>query len=132
MMEQTRHPPFAVTRAAIDQITSVGGTVRIDVEEGGCCGQTWTFDRGEPSPSDELFGCPGAILAVSETALGLLRQARLDYGAALKPPRYRVLSAPGEGCPCRRSFGMPWPGRGQRDCRAATPMPWDLPPPEGP
>lgn len=124
--EQTRLPPFQITRAAIDQISSVGGTVRIDIEEGGCCGKAWVFSQRKPAPADHVFGCPGAVLAVSAAALALLAEARLDYGAALKPPRYRVLATPGERCPCRRSFGKAWPGRGQPDCRAATPMPWDI------
>lgn len=125
MDAETRQPPFPVTRAAIEEITALGGTVRVDVESGGCCGRTWVFSQGAPRDSDWVYGCPGAVLAVSAAALTLLAEARLDYGAALKPPRYRVLSAPGDRCPCNRSFGRPWPGRGQRDCRAATPMPWD-------
>lgn len=127
MSEQTRLPPFPVTRAAIDQISKVGGTVRIDVEDGGCCGRTWVFNQREPASSDQVFGCPGAVLAVSEAALATLSQSQLDYGSRLKPPRYRVLGTPGERCPCSRSFGHPWTGRGQPDCRAATPMPWDAP-----
>ena len=92
--------------------------VRIDIEEGGCCGSTWVFSQAEPASSDQVCGCPGALLAVSAAALALLAEARLDYGAKLKPPRYRVLGTPGERCPCRRSFGHPWPGPGQPDCRA--------------
>jgi Fe-S cluster assembly iron-binding protein IscA len=126
MSPETRRPTFPVSRNAIDQITAVGGTVRIDVEDGGCCGLTWVFTQDEQQDSDELFGCPGAVLAVSAATYPLLVESRLDYGARLKPPRYRVLSTPGELCPCRRSFGRPWPGRGQPDCRAATAMPWDV------
>lgn len=125
MSDQTRLPPFRVTQAAIDQIVCVGGAVRIDVQAGGCSGQTWVFTQDAPRPTDEAFGCPGAVLAVSAAAVPLLDMARLDYGAGLRPPRYRVLGVQHEVCPCRRSFGLPWPGRGQDDCRAATPMPWD-------
>ncbi len=132
MSEMTRLPPFQVSRTAVDQISTVGGTVRIDIEDGGCCGSTWVFSQGEAASSDQVFGCPGALLAVSAAALALLVEARLDYGAGLKPPRYRVLGTPGERCPCNRSFGQPWPGRGQPDCRAATPMPWDAPNAGGP
>lgn len=36
--ETTILPPFEVTRAAVDAIGALGGCVRIDVEQGGCCG----------------------------------------------------------------------------------------------
>lgn len=41
MTEVTRFPPFDLTRAAIDQIANLGGAVRIDLTEGGCCGKTY-------------------------------------------------------------------------------------------
>jgi len=69
----------------------------------------------------------GALLAVSIRALPVLASCRLDHGARLRPARYRVLGSPLETCPCRRSLGRPWPGRGQRGCRAADLMPWDRP-----
>jgi hypothetical protein len=49
------------------------------------------------------------------------------YGARLKPPRFRVLVNPNTPlrCPCRRSFGVEWPGREQPDCQSYVPMPWD-------
>jgi hypothetical protein len=37
---ETVFPPFAVTEAAVAQIEAVGGVVRIDVADGGCCGRT--------------------------------------------------------------------------------------------
>lgn len=120
-------PPFTVTAAAIEQIEAVGGAVRVDIEGGGCCGRTYAFTATPPVADDHGFGCPGAVLAVSRTALPLLAGARLDYAAGLSPPRFRVLRNPNtpERCPCNRSFGAEWPGRGQPDCRATTPMPWD-------
>lgn len=36
--DETRLPPFLVTQAAIDQLVAVGGTVRVDIEPGGCSG----------------------------------------------------------------------------------------------
>lgn len=126
-MEETVLPPFTVTEAAVGQIEAVGGTIRVDLEGGGCCGTTYVFAAAAPTDEDHYFGCPGAVLAVSESALRLLTGARLDYAARLKPPRFRVLQNPNtpRRCPCNRSFGDEWPGRGQPDCRAATPMPWD-------
>jgi iron-sulfur cluster assembly accessory protein len=126
---ETTFPPFAVTPAAVRQIEAVGGSVRVDVETGGCCGSTYVF-RAEPADgADHAFGCPGAVLAVSPLALPLLTGARLDYSGRVTPPRFRVTGNPNtpERCPCNRSFGREWPGRGQPDCRAAAPMPWDGP-----
>lgn len=120
-------PPFAVTGAAVEQIEAVGGSVRVDVEDGGCCGRTYVFTPAPPAASDRGFGCRGAVLAVSESALPLLTGARLDYSARIKPPRFRVIGNPNtpDRCPCNRSFGREWPGRGQPECRAYEPMPWD-------
>lgn len=36
-------PPFSVTQRAIQQIGAVGGSVRIDVAPGGCCGLTYRY-----------------------------------------------------------------------------------------
>lgn len=124
---ETILPPFRVTPAAVAEIEAVGGAVRLDVADGGCCGSTYVFTPDPPGPSDARFGCPGAVLSVSEAALPLLTGARLDYSARIRPARFRVLANPNtpQRCPCNRSFGREWPGRGQPDCRAATPMPWD-------
>ena len=124
---ETRFPPFVVTPAAVAQIEAVGGSVRVDVAAGGCCGRAYEFNAGPAGGDDEGFGCPGAVLAVSPAALPLLTGARLDYSARIKPPRFRVLGNPNtpDRCPCNRSFGAEWPGRGHPDCRATTPMPWD-------
>lgn len=123
-------PPFAVTRAAIDQLEILGGCVLIDVEDGGCCGSTYVFAS---VPTDALpdgarrYGCPGAWLAVGPAAAAVLPGAVLDYATRLKPPRFRVLRNPNTAdvCPCRRSFGGPWPGPRQPTCRSYQPMPWD-------
>ncbi|WP_164544977.1 HesB/IscA family protein [Antribacter gilvus] len=120
-------PPFDVTRAAIGQIEALGGAVRLTVEDGGCCGLTYHFTDAPGSDGDERFGCPGAELYVSAPAVEVLQGARLDWSGRIKPPRFRVLANPNTPlrCPCNRSFGKEWPGRGQPGCRAATPMPWD-------
>ena len=146
--DTTVFPPFTVTRAAIDQLTVLGGAVRIDVEDGGCSGATYTFAQvnphepvrsGEPSGAadpraggasrtdDTAYGCPGAWLVVSDAAAEVLAGATLDYAARLKPPRFRVLGNPNTAhvCPCRRSFGQEWPGPRQPTCRSYQPMPWD-------
>ena len=125
-MTTTVYPPFDVTEAAIDKITSLGGEVRLDLSAGGCCGTTYVFEQ-TAQPDDLLFGCPGAVLAVSPAALDVMRSARLDYNPAIKPPRFRVLRNPNtpDRCPCNRSFGEPWPGRGNPACAARHLMPWD-------
>ena len=129
--EPTTYPPFDVTRAAIDQIESLGGAVLIDVEPGGCCGRTDAFSQADPAAipraGDVRYGCPGAWLIVAATAAAVLPGATLDYSSRLKPPRFRVIANPNtaEVCACRRSFGAPWPGPGQPQCRSYHPMPWD-------
>lgn len=123
---ETTYPPFAVTTAAVEQIEAVGGAVRVDLQAGGCCGSTYVFTAEPAARADLTFGCPGALLAVSRGALQVLTGAKLDYSGRMKPPRFRVIGNPNtpERCPCNRSFGDQWPGRGQPDCRARTPMPW--------
>lgn len=76
---------------------------------------------------DDRYGCPGAWLTVSASAAPFLVGASLDYGARLRPPRFRVLRNPNveHTCPCRRSFGSTWPSPRQPDCRSYGPMPWD-------
>jgi len=122
-----RFPPFDVTEAAIAEIGR-HGSVRIDLAALGCSGTAYVFDAAQESGADEGFGCEGARLVVSAAALAVLTGARLDYGARLKPPRFRVLNNANTlvRCPCNRSFGREWPGRGHPDCQAKMPMPWDL------
>lgn len=138
--EETRLPPFTVTRAAIDKIEALGGLVRIDAAAGGCSGTTFEFSTdwsagssqgGLPPPagdSDETrYGCPGAWLVVTDRVADLLPGATLDYSDRIRPPRFRVLHNPNtpQVCPCRRSFGEPWPGPRQPTCQSYQPMPWD-------
>ncbi len=127
MSDETVFPPFQVSEAAISQLELVGGSVRVDIGTGGCCGQKYMFTADAPLPGDHVFGCPGATLALSPVALATLTGAKLDYGARLKPPRFRVTGNPNTPlrCPCNRSFGAEWPGRGQPDCQSELPMPWD-------
>lgn len=125
----TRFPPFEVTRSAINELEAVGGSVRVCLVPGGCCGTGWWFEAALPGPDDEQYGCEGAWLAVDEAALPLLTGAKLDFGPALKPPRFRVINNPNTPvrCPCRRSFGEPFPGQRTPHCLSREPMPWDRP-----
>lgn len=131
MSDETVFPPFLVTQAAIEALAELGGAVRLDLEDGGCCGTTYTYSLVEPgSPpeqGDVRYGCPGAWLVVSERASAVMTGAQLDHGSRLRPPRFRVTRNPNtpEVCACRRSFGQPWPGPRQPTCRAYDPMPWD-------
>lgn len=130
MSEQTIMPPFRVTQAAVDAIIELGG-VRLDLEEGGCCGTAYSFSLTDPdhqaAPGEVRYGCPGGWLVVTEQASSVLTGAILDYGARLKPPRFRITRNPNveHVCACRRSFGREWPGPGQPTCRSYLPMPWD-------
>ncbi|MGO1976034.1 HesB/IscA family protein [Brachybacterium tyrofermentans] len=130
-METVELPPFTVTPSAVEKIAELGGLVLIDLVQGGCCGTAYTYST--PAAQDALpstvsrFGCSGAWLCVSAEALAVLPGATLDFGSRLRPPRFRVLRNPNtpEVCPCRRSFGKPWPGPRQPTCRSYLPMPWD-------
>lgn len=64
---------------------------------------------------------------VADAAAPVLTCATLDYSGRLRPPRFRVINNPNTEhvCPCRRSFGQPWPGPRQATCRCYQPMPWD-------
>lgn len=119
-------PPFRVTDAAIDEIDRAGGSIRLDLEPGGCCGVAYSFTASPPHTDDAIFGCEGARLAVSAAALNVVVGATLDYGAQLHPPRYRVVRNPNtpQRCPCNRSFGHEFPGQRLPECRANCPMPW--------
>lgn len=131
MTDVTVLPPFQVSQSAVQAIEALGGAVRVDLEDGGCCGTTYVFDLVDPQSEavaeDVRYGCPGAWLFVSATAAAVLDGALLDYGATLKPPRFRIPRNPNVDhvCPCRRSFGNVWPGPRQPTCRAYLPMPWD-------
>lgn len=104
--------------------------VRLTVEPGGCCGTCYRFRLGGPVDGDRVVA-PG--LALSPEAAAVLQGALLDYGAGLKPPRFRVLRNPNTPvkCPCGRSFGRPFPGKSTPVCEAYRAMDWDRPPGEG-
>lgn len=129
--EVTVFPPFTVTKAAVEAIVALGGAVRLDLEEGGCCGTTYSFALADPDvmpePDETRYGCPGAWLVIGAEAASVMPGATLDYGARLRPARFRVIKNPNvaEVCTCRRSFGNVWPGPGQPTCRSYAPMPWD-------
>lgn len=120
-------PPFRVTYAAIEQLVQLGGKMRIDVEAGGCCGNTYVFTLDPGMPDDAAYGCPGAELFVSQAADPVLPGATIDFSSRVKPPRFRIIKNPNtpQRCPCNRSFGRVWPGKGQPECRAKAAMPWD-------
>ena len=126
-MAETVFPPFTVTAAAIRQLEVMGGRARVDIQDGGCCGQVYVFTQGPGDETDDRYGCSGAELFVSAAACAALTGATLDYSSSIKPPRFRVLKNPNtpRRCPCNRSFGRDWPGRGQPGCAARTPMPWE-------
>ena len=44
-------PPFQVSHSAVQAIQDLGGAVRIDIEDGGCCGTTYVFELVDPSPT---------------------------------------------------------------------------------
>ena len=125
---ETRFPPFAVTATAIRKIEDVGGAARLDLVDGGCGGTAYDVSTREVEASDHVFSCEGAWLIVSDAAMGILPGTKLDYSDRVKPPRFRSIDNPNTPlrCPCNRSFGAMWPGRCQPECRAKTPMPWDL------
>jgi hypothetical protein len=60
----TIFPAFAVTPAAVDQIVALGGSVRIDVRAGDCCGNVYSYERADPdhAAGADRYGCPGAWL----------------------------------------------------------------------
>lgn len=129
---ETRYPPFTVTPTAIQKIEDVGGSVRIDLVDGGCCGTAYDFraHRVIRSSAARARGWSMQLL-VSHAAMEILPGTKLDYSDRVRPPRFRVINNPNTPlraplrCPCNRSFGSTWPGRCQPNCRAKTPMPWD-------
>lgn len=148
-MDDHLAPPFTVTASAVDTILTLGGRLLIGVETGGCCGTAYVFSlpeddavypvvatpsvspavSGDVAPDDGVvvFRCGKAQVRVTAQALDVLRGATLDHVERLRPPRFRVLRNPNTPltCPCRRSFGAPWPGPGSLQCRSYLPMPWD-------
>lgn len=86
MKEETVLPPVAVTPAAIRQLETVGGTVRVDLAATGCCGTTypWTTDP------------PGRLPAVRVSGSGPLCQRPGGTGADRCPSRLRRRPPPAE------------------------------------
>lgn len=107
-----------LTPQAVAKVRELGG-VRLSLESGGCCGTCYRFRRQGPMEGDTVVDG----LALSPEAAAAVRGAVIDYGAALKPPRFRVLRNPNTPlkCPCSRSFGSPWPGRCTAACEAYRP-----------
>ncbi|MDB4894354.1 MAG: HesB/YadR/YfhF family protein, partial [Firmicutes bacterium] len=119
------------TDAAARQIAALtnqtGAALRIELRPGGCCGTYYQFTLSPPHPGDVPAG---ASVYLQPEAAAILTGATLDYGARLKPPRFRVLRSPNtpEKCPCGRSFGAPFPGRPTLHCQAYRPIYWDQDP----
>lgn len=90
-------PPFNVSQAATDQIQTVGGVVRVDITPGGCCGSTYLFSGELATPTDSLFGCEGAILAVTPNALAVLTGSRLQSFVRWRLARTGSAWLPSEG-----------------------------------
>jgi len=121
--------PLLLTPAARDKIIELGGTLVIHLEPGGCCGTTFVFARALEH-HDLSFAFEGLTLGMEPALLTLLGgSSKLDYGAKLVPPRFRILRLHPtlERCACNRSFGQPFPGKVTPQCRAYTAMPWDEP-----
>lgn len=121
--------PFDVTKAAREQIRALGGRLYIGTEPGGCCGTSYVFSAGSRAACSDLdeFDADDAVVVMEPETTQLLSGAKLDYSGRIRPPRFRVLKNPNtqDVCPCKRSFGKPWPGSGERACRAYVPMEWD-------
>lgn len=111
--------------AAVREIQRLG-MLRLDLSEGGCCGICYHFSREGRRPGDLVIPVGAAELALSPQAAPIVAESVLDFGANLKPPRFRLLRNPNTPlrCPCGRSFGQPYPGRPTACCQAYRPMPW--------
>ncbi|GAA5513487.1 iron-sulfur cluster insertion protein ErpA [Deinococcus carri] len=120
--------PPQLTPAALAQIRTLGSVLRVSLEPGGGCGTAYAFALAA-QPGDLTHDLGSVTLALSPEVARVLTGARLDYGARLKPPRFRVLAHPNtpHRCACNRSFGVPFPGRVTPECRAYQPMLWNLP-----
>ncbi len=105
-------PPFRVTGPAISQIETVGGVVRIDLVDGSCCGTAYDVGTGPAQDGDYSFGCEGAPSR---------QQRRGTCGAVRRHSRLR-LTTEATALP---GAGQPQHARGELDCRAKLPMPWD-------
>jgi iron-sulfur cluster assembly accessory protein len=111
--------------AAVSEIQRLG-MLRLDLAEGGCCGTYYQFSCECRRPGDLVLAVGAAELALSPQAAPIVAESVLDFGANLKPPRFRLLRNPNAPlrCPCGRSFGQPYPGRPTARCQAYWPMPW--------
>ena len=122
-----------VTDAAANKVLELSNaafehrTLRIDIRSGGCCGTCYNYSLTHPKKEDLRLEVKGVVVALSVKAAPILHNAKLDYGARLKPPRFRILKNPNtpERCACNRSFGKPFPGKTTPYCQAYEPMPWD-------
>lgn len=117
--------PLTLTPAARAEIRALGGKLGVFLAEGGCCGTAYRFTLERLADMLTLIEADLTLYLTPE-ALDMLRGAKLDYGAGLHPPRFRVLNNPNTPlrCGCNRSFGRPFPGKCTQQCQAYCPMPW--------
>lgn len=111
---------FRVTAAAVDRVRTLGGSLYCFVGPGGCGGTTLLFAIEGIDADQVVVALPvhDVRISLSPTLADRATGATLDYGASLKPPRFRWarLSVPYR-CTCRRSFGEP---------SGPRPTPWCL------
>lgn len=114
-----------ITAAATTEIGRLSH-VRLGLCAGGCCGTYYRFTRAPSQPGDIIMAVGEGILSLEPAAYAIVRGSLLDYGAGLKPPRFRILrnSNTPLRCPCGRSFWQPYPGRPTAQCQAYQPMEW--------
>lgn len=106
---------FKVTDAAIRKIETLESKcLYCYCGPGGCAGVGLLFAQGLPPTSAfEAIPIDGTTcrISIEDTLQSAVLGATLDYGASLKPPRFRWIRLKAENrCGCRRSFGRPTHG----------------------
>jgi Fe-S cluster assembly iron-binding protein IscA len=114
-----------VTTTAIAQIKYVGGYMHCFVAAAGCAGVGLFFSTRLNIGERTYVTVSGANIEITlDTFLAAhAAGATLDYGAQLKPPRFRWirLNVPGR-CSCRRSFGELISAQPLPQCMSAVPQ----------
>lgn len=110
----------ALVRAANEP----GVGLRITLQPGGCSGQFIYVSLDKQGEGDAVLTQDGATVYVDPRLASVIEGATLDYGAGLKPPRFRIRNARvTHKCACGRSIGSPYLGK-SKQCRAYEPIPW--------
>lgn len=112
---------------ARSRLQNVG--LRIALRPGGCSGTSYHYSIDRSRPDDVVIGTGQCLVLLEPEVARMLEGAKLDYGPALKPPRFLLRQDPNTPtrCPCGRSFGSPFLGKPTPDCKAYVPMEWDQP-----